>query len=219
MKTFLLQYGRFFLLAFFLGFLMPRLQGSALRADVTAYDSFESLDAMIVTYHEQANSITNKYIEKLLANPKPDVLYPSSTDGCREDNLSTYCLAYSLNEELVAFEQALLNRKDTLEDLGAQIEEAGGEDGESTDVFSLEDALSQSIQQNFVIEEQIKAAEDALDLSLAVYNQIQVVYPLHKEMENLHKNLENFNEALALLRSTIDLYPSRFNGATTAQCK
>ncbi len=203
MKTFFFKYGRFFLLAFALGFLMPRLQSVSLEANSFDYNGSANLDDLIVGYHLQMNAITNEYIERLMTSEDPNVLYPSDADSCNADNLSTFCLANELNENLIAFETELVARKDGLENLSG----------------SLEEALSQANQQELVIQEQRQNAEDALDLTLAIYNQIQTVYPLHKEMENFRDGLESFRDQLALLRDVIEIYPSKFNGATTAHCK
>lgn len=217
MKNFMIQYGRFFLLAFALGFMMPRLSPVLLKTSVTDYSSAENLDALIVGYHLQMNEITNGYIERLLELEDPDVLYPPSDEECDEENLSTFCLASALNQSLTAFEKELMARKSELEDLSAQSQDL--ESDEEGGVLTLEDALLQAKEQQSVIEDQMQSAEDALDLTLAVYNQLQVVYPLHQEMLTFRTNLESFRDNLSLVRNVIELYPSRFNGATTAQCK
>lgn len=216
MKNFMIQYGRFFLLAFALGFMMPRLSPVLLKTSVTDYASAENLDTLIVGYHMNANNITNDYIKRLLASDNPDVLYPPSDEGCGDENLSTFCLAKALNDALTAFEKELMSRKSELEDLSSVPEDS---ESEAEGVPTWEDALLQSKQQQSVIESQMQSAEDALDLTLAVYNQLQVVYPIHKEMLTFRTNLESFRDNLALVRNVLELYPSRFNGATSAQCK
>lgn len=213
----MIQYGRFFLLAFALGFMMPRLSPVLLKTSVTEYASAENLDTLIVGYHLQVNEITNGYIERLLASENPDVLYPPSDEGCDDENLSTFCLAKALNESLTAFEKELMSRKSELEDLSSTSEDTESEEGAS--VLTFGDALLKASQQKSVVEGQMQSAEDALDLTLAVYNQLQVVYPIHKEMLTFRTNLESFRDNLSLVRNVLELYPSRFNGATSAQCK
>ena len=231
MKNFFIEYGRFFLLAFVLGFLIPRFDGGALQASTLSFDDYsetyrgmESLDEMILAFHKNMNDTTNDYIERLLASEKPNVLYPASDEDCKMgSNLSTYCLAVVLNENLLAFETVLLERKDTLAELedlaSAEAETEEGEDASSDRPDTLDTALQFANQQALVVVEQMQNAEDTLDLTLAVYNQIQIVWPLHVELEDFRANLEGFRDSLADVRDVIEGYPGKFNGASTAQCK
>ncbi len=228
MKNFFIEYGRFFLLAFVLGFLMPRFDGGGFQASTLSedyyktYSGIDTLDAMILAFHKDMNDTTNDYIERLLASTEPNVLYPASDADCEKgSNLSTYCLAVVLNTRLLAFETALLERKDTLEELENAVENSEfAEDQEDPSrPDTLDTAVQFANQQALVVEEQMENAEDALDLTLAVYNQIQIVWPLHVELTDFRANLEGFRDSLAGVRDVIEGYPGKFNGASTAQCK
>lgn len=227
MKHFFIQYGRFFLLAFVLGFLIPRLGGGSLQASTLGYEPYyktysgiHTLDEMIVAFHKSMNEATNKKLTQMFASPNPNVLYPTEDSACGSDNLSTYCLAYDLNNNLLGFEKALAERKDTLEELDDLVNAEEEEDTEEVDrTDTLSTAIAFANQQALVVEEQTQNAEDALDLTLAVYNQIQIVYPLHVELETFRTNLEHFRDGLAKVRDVIEGYPGKFNGASTAQCK
>lgn len=227
MKNFFINYGRFFILAFVLGFLLPHVNGENLKADSTnyaaayaAYSEINSLDDMIKQFHLNMNEITNTKIADLFASDYPNVLYPTSDDQC-DANLSTYCVAYQLNENLLGFEQALMERKDSLEELenlkSTMRDSEEAEDSDSADTLST--AIKFANQQALVVEEQMQNAEDTLDLTLAVYNQIQIVWPLHVELQDFRKNLEGLRDNLAAVRDVIEGFPSKFNGASTAQCK
>ncbi|QQR54755.1 hypothetical protein IPG41_06240 [Candidatus Peregrinibacteria bacterium] len=205
MKSFFIQYGPYFLLAFIVGFLFPRLSASSVQSAAINYDAMENMDEMILAFHTDMNTTTNLYLERMFENPQPNVLYPAAASGCDDENLSTYCLAVVLNEKLLAFETAMLSRKDSLADLDGSV--------------SSEEATQFANQQVLVVNEQLQNAEAALDLTLSTYNQVQMVYPLHLEMENFRANLENFRDNLAAVRDVVELYPSKFNGASTAQCK
>ncbi len=221
MKQFFIDYGRYFLLAFVLGFLIPRFELGGLQASASDYDKYskiENLDEMIETFHKDMNDTTNETIKALLASTTPNVLYPASDDDCGTDNLSTYCLGVRLNTKLLGFEQALLERKDTLEELQNTVESSDGAE-DSSQLDTLTDAIQFANQQASVVDEQMTNAEAALDLTLAVYNQIQTVWPLHKELETFRNNLEGFRDNLAKVRDVIEGYPNKFNGASTAQCK
>lgn len=220
MNAFFFNYGRFFLLAFAVGFLFPRLSSGNVLSSSTDYDKYAALDTlneMIETFHVDMNATTNEYIEGLLSTPTPNVLYPASDEDCTADNYSTYCLAVVLNAKLTGFEQALTERKNTLEELDDLVSDEESESPDQLDTLS--DAIQFANQQALVVDEQMQNAEDALDLTLAVYNQIQIVYPLHVELTDFRKNLEGFRDNLAAVRDVIEGYPSKFNGASTAQCK
>ena len=94
------------------------------------------------------------------------------------------------------------------------------EDEESdTGPLTISEALDKATEQRTTFEDQEVLAEQALDLTLAIYNQVQVVYPVHTELSILISNLENYRSNLAKIRDVIEFYPSKFNGASTAQCK
>lgn len=204
------QYGRWIGLAFVMGFFLPLFQPAFGRASVVDYsDSSLSVDDMIVQYHSNMNQITNDFIDRLIHSDDPNVLYPPSDESCDSDNVSTFCLAQKLNDELTAFELGLLSHRD-------EIPEEITLDLEPTD---LNTAFQKASEQNNVLQEQRQYSQDTLELTLAVYNQIQVVYPMHTEMLRLITNLKSYRDNLAALRDVIELYPNKFNGATTAQCQ
>ncbi len=214
MKTFLIQYGRWFLLAFVAGFILPRANPQFFAADLTAnvYDEYNLEDAL-VAYHLRVNEITNSFLEMLLdpdAEKLGYVSYPSDEAECGSgDNVSTYCLAVVLNDELSQFEESMAGRADEF-DL---------ENGDFSDVTSLQTALQEARSQGELVQQQVSTAEDALDLSLAVYNQVQTVYPLHVQFTEFIKNLEDYRDHLGKLRNEISSYPAKFNGATSTECK
>lgn len=213
MKKFFIQYGRFFLLAFVAGLVLPRVSPAYFQASVSNTYADYSLEDALVTYHLRMNELTNTYLERLL-DPNAEKLgyveYPSDASQCDEGkNVSTYCLAVALNTELTQFEENMSTRAGTF-DL---------EGGDFNSVTSLQSALQQASSQEAVIQEQVSAAEDALDLNLAVYNQIQTVYPLHVELTKFIQNLEDYRDNLGKLRSSLSAYPALFNGATSTQCQ
>gem|GEM_PF-1118103 len=215
MKTFLKKYFRFFVLAFVLGFFVEYVNPQLFKADLTGitddyYETeFASLEDAIVGYHLKANEITNTYIELLLDEDSGEygfVSFPPSDDGCDLSNLSTYCLAVALNENLTSFEKYLAGKTQEIEF-----------DPEET--LSLKTGATYAEAQNTTLEDQIAVASDGVDLTLAVYNQLQTVYPLHSELSDLFINMVDYKNNLTKIRGILELYPSKFNGATTAQCK
>jgi len=119
-------------------------------------------------------------------------------------------LAKELNANFTAFDSALNSYADEfqMEDLAS-----------GTIASTIEDAIAQHAARTSSIDYQREVGEMAMDLTLAVYNQVQLVYPVHTEFEKLFSNLEEFSSNLALVRDVIELFPSKFNGASTIQCK
>lgn len=212
MKNLFIQYGRWFVLAFALGFLLPRANPGLFQADVTnIYDKY-SLEDALVEYHLTANTVTNAYL-KLLTDSNSEKLgyvdYPSDDSQCDGKNVSTYCLAVVLNNNLTQFEESMTARVGTFDTAN----------GDFSTVTDLHTALQQASSQQEVIQSQVSTAEDALDLALSVYNQIQTVYPLHVELTKFYDNLQDYSKNLSTLRHTLSAYPSKFNGATSTDCK
>lgn len=202
------QYGKLFALCFVLGLIMPRLTGANLQANVLSYDDL-NLENALVEYHLWANETTNKYIARLMTETDPLVSYPISDEACGIDNISTYCLAVQLNAEMIRMEESLVNRRDDIV----------FEDYVDGPLFNLDAALTQASNRASSIDSEIQAARDALDLNLAVYNQIQTVYPIHHALQAMVKDLDTYNTNLAALRNTIEGYPKHFQNASTIHCK
>ena len=214
MKTFFIQYGRWFVLAFILGVLLPRANPDFFKADTTAnaYEDYKLEDAL-VAYHLNVNEVTNAYLDMLL---DPDaaklgyVQYPSDESLCDgRSNFSTYCLSVVLNQELTQFE----------ENMNTRVNQFDLENGDFSEVTNLQSALQAATSQRELLQEQVSTAEDALDLNLAVYDQIQTVYPIHVELTKFIQNLEDYRNNLAALRDELAPYPAKFNGLTSTDCK
>lgn len=212
---------KWLLLAFVAGFILPRAYGDfglASSTDASSdYDEYETVDEALKAYHLATNTITNYYLENLMnedAAQNGYVNFPPEDGTCEAmgSNVSTYCLAVILNDNLVEFEKYLLSHKNELDTSTSNTEDEAAP-------VTLDEALQQATEQRRTFEDQKEAAEDALDLTLAIYNQVQVVYPIHKELLTTISDLEDYRSNLAAIRDIIEKYPSKFNGASTAQCK
>jgi len=214
MKDFIKKHYRGLVLSFLFGILLPPALGSNLSANVTSENAFagiESVDEVVVQYHLLANAYTNSYLEALTNEAYQDynaTAYVSSEE-CSNGNVTTYCLAVLMNDLLVDFELKLNSMKDQ--------SDFSHLDGSS--INSLEEGLGKALSDQNKIEQEIEAARDTLDLTLSVYNQVQSVYPLHKELADLIANMETYRDNLAAIRGQMELYPSRFNNATSPTCK
>lgn len=191
-------------LAFVAGLASPSL----LKASVLSYGDKEfTLEEDVIRFHLAVNSLVNDYLDVLTTEESPVVDYPGSEEGCTEENVGTFCLAVALNDELRAFESGMLYRREQFRD----------DEDEAT--ISLEDAIEAQSNRIELIDSEVEAARKAVDLTLAVYNEAQLAYPLHQEFVQLIRNLEDFRDELALVRDSVELYPARFHNATTIQCK
>ncbi len=213
MINFLKKHYRGLALSFLIGTLISPLFGQGLKADITNANFFEgidSVDEVVVQYHLLVNEAVNKYLEKLTDEDYQDYEATAyvSADECSDANVSTYCLAVLLNEYLLDFELKLRSMETDL-DLY---------DEEDTAITDLDSAFVKVLNDNAKIDREIKVARSSLDLTLAVYNQVASVYPLHKEMADLILNMENYRNNLAEIRRQMELYPSRFNNATSPYC-
>lgn len=205
---------KWFALAFVAGFLLPRsygpnLSASILGPNISSFDGMSMTDA-ITEYHLRANRTVDSYLEILLDPDLSDLVvsYPPDDSECA-GNVSTYCLGVTLNNNLMDFEIYLQKNQNSFsEDLF-----------EDDSIVSLNDALSVAARQRSTVDEQVALATDSIDLTLAVYNQVQLVYPVHKEMLTLIQNLDDYRSNLSKIRDVLEQYPSKFNGASTAQCK
>lgn len=203
-------------MAFVLGIAMPYVMAGNLLTSVTnPYDNrSESVENIVIQYHLAVNKLTNEFIDTLLSEEKPNVNYVNNDEECESGNVSTYCLAVVLNAELENFELAIVQRKS---DVTYQSNDSDTEGG--TEIRTLEQAIEANAKQQSFIEEEVMAARDTLDLTLAVYNQIQIVYPVHKEFQKVIGSLETYNKKLAEIRKSVELFPSKFNDASTVSCE
>ncbi len=206
-KTRFRQYGALTAISFLVGMVMPQFFGNNLQANlVNPYARADSWEEAVIEYHLQANELTNEFLKSLTQDEEPLVNFPGKPEACERDNVSTYCLGVQLSEELMLLESDLIERRNEFQvDLNSAQE--------------LEDLALQNASTSQRIDEEITSARESLELTLAVYNQAQLVYPIHREFEGLIANLERYRDALADVRDEIELYPSRFTGVTTATCK
>ena len=193
---------------------MPAAIGPTIKADVSSDNVFsgtDTVDEVIVQYHLIANAYTNIYLVILTDENYQDysaTSYVPASD-CSNANVTTFCLAVLLDGLLVDFEEKL---RDMENDYDVTTEE--GASGST-----INSAITQALSNREKIDIEIQAARDTLDLTLAVYNQVQTVYPIHKELADIIANMETYRDNLAAIRSQMELYPSKFNNATSATCK
>lgn len=223
---FVKEYKKLLIVAFIAGLFLPKLYSPSLQASLINYSQYgDDTEEALIDYHVQVNEITNEFINTLLSEEDPNVLYVENATDCESGNVSTYCLAVKLNEELLGLELYLV---DHLDDVTTSETITGDDVDDSSEINynSLEDVIAASAKQKTMVLDEMEAAEDSLDLLLYVYNQLQLVYPVHKALNSdsktdssLMKSLENLNNALSDVRGDIEQLPSKFNDATMVECK
>lgn len=165
-------------------------------------DSYGQVSDAIVAYHTTINEKFNDYMDILLSG-EGDVEFD---EDCPEGNISTYCLAQDVVDELIKFQFGLDDHAQYITDVDTETTNLG----EITDEMALR-------QDMITLERQV--AFDTLDLALAMYNEFQMMYPLHQEYEGLIETLELYNEKLAEWRKVIYEWPGDFIDVSTNKCK
>lgn len=197
-----------FAVTFLLAFFTPSLYADNAKTSVLEYGSKStSVEDDVVRFHLEVNKLTNDFLKKLIKEDKPNVDYPLADEECSKDNVSTFCLASILNEELTSFEIGMLAQKKRFKDPS------------DTRNLSLDDAIKNQSDRSLLIDGEVQSAKKAIDLTLAVYNEAQLAYPVHKELTYMIKNIEEYRDNLSKVRDSVELFPGEFNDASTAQCK
>lgn len=168
--------------------------------------NYGDLEDAISAYHENVNEIFNDKLEIMVEAEDPVTDPPSDDSPCTEENVSTYCVAEAAVAEYIAF----------LAGLDEHSTYAADASQTSSTLSEITESASSRIQ---IISLEEEYALKTLDTALAVYNEFQIMYPLHKEYQDIIKILESYNTALAEFRTTLAEWPSDFIDASTTDCK
>jgi len=153
-------------------------------------------------YHRRINAIFANAINNLLTNPEAIAVYDVE---CGDNNISTYCVGDAALKELENYKRALIEHAKLL-DVDENIRETQ---------LSVSTRFASKINK---VEKEIGRAEESLDLALAVYNELQVAYPIHLELMVTIDNLEDYKKRLKALRKQVNKFPSKFIDVTTNKC-
>ncbi|KKT02539.1 MAG: hypothetical protein UV80_C0002G0006 [Candidatus Peregrinibacteria bacterium GW2011_GWF2_43_17] len=169
-------------------------------------ENYGDLEDAISAYHENINKIFNDKLEIMVEAEDPITEPPSDDSPCTDENVSTYCVA----------ESAIVEYMDFLAGLQEHAAYATDASQASTTISEMTEYAASRSQ---IISLEKEYALKALDMALAVYNEFQIMYPLHKEYQDIIKVLESYNSALADFRTTLAEWPSDFIDASTTDCK
>ncbi len=158
-----------------------------------------------LAYHKELNDFFNKKIAKLRASE--GILTPADGKNCK-DNVTTYCVAAEATEMFFKYKEELLAEKDNLQE---EMSRAAG------DAFQ-ERLVQLNNQKVNGIDEELKAAEKTLDMTIQAYNEMQIAYPLHVQYQEMITNLETYRYQLESIQGLTENFPKVFVNATTTSC-
>lgn len=208
----------------------------------------QSTQKAMQLYHKTINAKFNEYTKKMILAQteasKTGVSDPNSSppdDGeCTAENYSTYCVSRAMligegiggRDGYMDYLKALECRRtrifDTMMDqlsysdiaqsalsLGyyspSQIE------SEYPAQYQLQKTLAVS-GRVAKIDREITASKQALDVTLATYDELKTAWTMHKRYVNIYKNLVKFRDKMVEIRHHVEEYPSKFIDATTTMC-
>ncbi len=206
------------------------------RADQTTQEAME-------LYHKTINAKFNDYIKKMIEAQgiasetglaDPNAKAPAN-GVCDEDNYSTYCVSRAMligegiggRDGYMDYLKAMDCRKNRLfdtvteETAWSDYQDAMilGEENEqdAQNALQLQRALTKSARMER-IEKEIDSAKQALDVTLATYDELKTAWTMHKRYVKIYENLVIFRDKMAEIRHQVEEFPSKFIDATTTMC-
>ena len=167
------------------------------------YDDHDTFEEAVIAYHTTVNDIFNKKIDLLINNDAENlnIQYIEGED-CEEDNVSTLCLAELIVAEYIDFISSI-------DDYKVVSSEEGG---------TLEDLTTLLSWKKTMVDLEKDAAYRTMNQALAVYNELQIMYPIHLQYEVIIETLESYNKSVADWRKEIRAWPTDFIDVSTNKC-
>jgi len=204
---------------------LVRLPGVGAEEMEQAYFKYMRVDGVglrtaVRQYHKNVNDIVDKYVEGLfkivpgedseytIVPPTEEVPFGELCPEGEKINVSTYCLSLELVREYDGFIRAL---NETHSKFPTDLDE-------DTLFQSAEGLTEKFAERGDFIDEQIELSRQVMDVTLGVYNEIQIFYPLHVEYQGLIEDLEDYRDSLADIRKDVEKYPGKFIDLTTTDC-
>ncbi|MBI4994293.1 hypothetical protein HZC21_01455 [Candidatus Peregrinibacteria bacterium] len=205
----------------------------------TVNDIFNDKIQALVTL---ANSKKKEDFEKILELVSPPE-FKKDEEGqmvkrkeCDSKNLSTYCLAMVVTNKYFEFRANMLKAREMEKQKAAtQFATQTGKKpqaGETSDTLIQQRTLFGAIGDIFQgekaiqsygvaindIDREIDLARQALDQTLASYNEMQMALIMHSKYKKIIESLETYRDKISEIRKEVDLYPITFLDLTTTAC-
>lgn len=165
----------------------------------------------------------------------------------RRKNLSTFCISLLATDEFFDFREALLAARLDLADRQAEriaadrpiFESWGimsktsrplaGTVGAAVGIVSSPATVLGGTVQTIanaikppktpeLLDKEIEISKQALDQTLAFYNELQIALPLHRKYREIQAALIDYNNKLSRLRQKIEQFPKSFYNFSTTKC-
>ncbi|MBU1019340.1 MAG: hypothetical protein ABII07_04760 [Patescibacteria group bacterium] len=164
-------------------------------------DHYDTFYDSVTAYHTNINDIFNKRLE-LLVSGEGEREVPTA---CSEDNVTTYCVAEAVTKEYIEFTKGV--------DTFSYVIDV--EDGKK---YLIDDLTQIMSDRATIIDLEKEAAYKAMDMTLAIYNEFQIMYPIHLEYEATIEALESYNKQLSKWRDALSEWPTDFIDVSTNKC-
>ena len=197
-------------------------------------------------YHELVNNKFNYYTQLMLKGqeqaaktktPDPNSIAPPGGKACTRENYSTYCVSKEMlrNQDhtgYMDYYEALICRRNRVFDtktealsyadvgetiLSAGISTPGAVESQYPAVYQLQKTLEISARLD-AINREIDSAKQALDVTLATYDELKTAWAMHKRYIVIYENLVKYRDKLVEIRHQVEDFPSKFIDATTTMC-
>ncbi len=199
-----------------------------------------STEEVMSLYHETINEKFNENIKRMLQGQKsaaeankadPNNRPPQDGQTCDENNYSTYCVAVKLlsNGEYgyMEYTKALNCRRTNLFET-AKESNAWQSYSDAMIIGTENEQDAQTIYQGQkvleinarldAINREIQSSKQALDKTLAVYEELKTAWPMHQRYIQIYNNLIKYRDKLVEIRHQIEIFPAKFIDVTTTLC-
>jgi hypothetical protein len=198
-------------------------------------------EEIMTMYHKHVNDTFNENVKKMITGlnqsagattPDPNNIPPDIGEECTDSNYSTFCVAKRLlsGEEYgyLQYAKALECKKhyvfDTEKDEKDYTDYVSyvatfGDDPESK--YPAQYQVQKTLQISDKLEEidrEIIASKQALDTTLATYDELKTAWLMHTQYMAIYKSLLKYRDKLVEIRHHVEEFPSKFIDVTTTAC-
>jgi hypothetical protein len=165
-------------------------------------DRFESLTELIDS--DEKFFENEKYKPPVIVSTKPADREAEIREKCK-NHLSSFCVAMDALDIYMAYVEYANSKKGELPEV------------EEDDTF--DEMFEKLNYKSDYIDQSIKDARKVMEASIAVYNEYQMAYPMHKQYKKIIESLTKYKLALKDVKKEAFFFPKRFVDATSDQCE